>query len=205
MDLGFAWYVIRKAHISIKNVTNRLFVFSPCSLSVHRKAIINISYRLCINTEWDKERQFANKTPGSLFVADGAQLLADDFLVLSGCRITVNKGARLTMKSGFINHDSIIECHDSIYIGERAAIGERVIIRDSHGHAVLREDFKKIEPIHIGNHVWIGTNCIILPGVNIGDNAIIAAGSVVNRDVPANTMVAGAPARIIRRNINWTS
>ena len=50
----------------------------------------------------------------------------------------------------------------------------------------------------IGNNVWIGSRAVVLPGVTIGDGAIVAAGAVVNRDVPANTIVGGVPARVIK-------
>lgn len=53
-------------------------------------------------------------------------------------------------------------------------------------------------PIVIGQNVWIGTNAAILPGVTIGDGAIVAAGAVVTRDVPDSTLVAGVPARVVR-------
>ena len=52
--------------------------------------------------------------------------------------------------------------------------------------------------IHIGKNVWIGAGAIVLPGVTVGDNAVIAAGAVVTRDVPENTVVAGTPAKVIR-------
>jgi acetyltransferase-like isoleucine patch superfamily enzyme len=52
--------------------------------------------------------------------------------------------------------------------------------------------------IHIGNNVWIGSNSTVLGGVTIGNNAVIAAGSVVTRDVPENTVVAGVPAKVIK-------
>ena len=55
-----------------------------------------------------------------------------------------------------------------------------------------------IRPITIGNDVWIGTRVIILPGVAIGDQAVIAAGSVVTKDVPAKAIVGGVPAKFIR-------
>ncbi|HXR66039.1 MAG TPA: sugar O-acetyltransferase [Ktedonobacteraceae bacterium] len=53
-------------------------------------------------------------------------------------------------------------------------------------------------PVTIGNRVWVGGRSVILPGVTIGDNAVIGAGSIVNKDVPANVVVAGNPARIIK-------
>lgn len=54
-------------------------------------------------------------------------------------------------------------------------------------------------PINIGNNVWIGSNATILPGVTIGDGAIVAAGAVVTKDVNENEIVAGVPAKVIRR------
>ena len=53
-------------------------------------------------------------------------------------------------------------------------------------------------PIHIGKNVWLGANVTVLGGVTIGDNVVIAAGAVVTRDVPANTVAAGVPARVVR-------
>ena len=57
--------------------------------------------------------------------------------------------------------------------------------------------------IRIGNKVWFATNALILPGVTIGDGAIIAAGAVVTKDVPARCMVAGVPAKVIKENVKW--
>ena len=54
-------------------------------------------------------------------------------------------------------------------------------------------------PVRIGNNVWVGANVTILPGVSIGDNAIIAAGAVVTKDIPANMLAAGIPAKVIRQ------
>ena len=54
------------------------------------------------------------------------------------------------------------------------------------------------KPVTIGNDVWIGANCTILPGVNIGNNVVIAAGAVVTKDVPDNCVVGGVPAKVIK-------
>jgi acetyltransferase-like isoleucine patch superfamily enzyme len=59
------------------------------------------------------------------------------------------------------------------------------------------------QPIHIGNHVWIGMNVTILKGVQIGDGAIIAAGAVVTRNIPARCLAGGVPARVLKENITW--
>jgi acetyltransferase-like isoleucine patch superfamily enzyme len=58
-------------------------------------------------------------------------------------------------------------------------------------------------PIVIGDHVWIGTNSLVLKGVTVGDGAVVAAGSVVTRDVPASTLVAGVPAKPVRTIEHW--
>lgn len=74
---------------------------------------------------------------------------------------------------------------------------------DSDAHEGLWAGYEKTKPIKIGNHVWIGTRVTILKGVTVGDNAIIAAGAVVTHDVPANSIVAGVPAKVINSNVNW--
>ena len=59
------------------------------------------------------------------------------------------------------------------------------------------------KPVRIGNHVWIGENSMVLKGVAIGDGAVVAASSVVTRDVPPRCLVAGAPAKVVREDIEW--
>ena len=77
-----------------------------------------------------------------------------------------------------------------------------VLFMDCYVHSVNGiEDLGK--PVKIGNHVWIGSKVIILKCVTIGENSIIAAGSVVTKDVPPNVTVAGNPARIVRQNDTW--
>lgn len=87
-----------------------------------------------------------------------------------------------------------------VRIGHNCMIGPNVGIYTA-GHAIEPKDRYKSGfaiPIIIGNDVWIGGSCVILPGVTIGDNSIVAAGSVVTKDVPANTIVAGNPAKPIK-------
>lgn len=69
----------------------------------------------------------------------------------------------------------------------------------NHGLAPEDRQTTYPAPITLGKNVWVGSNSTILQGVTIGDNAVIAAGAVVTKDVPENTIVGGVPARIIRK------
>ena len=100
----------------------------------------------------------------------------------------------------FINSNCTMQDQGGVYIGDDVLIGHNVCL------LTLNHDFepeKRAElhpsPIHIGNKVWIGSNATILPGVTIGDNAVVAAGAVVTRDVMADTVVGGVPAKLIKK------
>ena len=89
-----------------------------------------------------------------------------------------------------------------IYIGDCTMLGPNVILATG-GHPVLpqlRERGLQFNlPIHIGRNCWLGAGVIVLPGVTIGDNSVIGAGSVVTRDVPANVVAVGNPCRVLRQ------
>ncbi len=140
--------------------------------------------------------------PTHLAIQQGGQLnLNGRFDVFSGGTIGIQSGATLTLGSGFANRNSWISCACEITIGEQVFIADQVIIRDWDGHTIVGRDNKA--PIRIGNHVWIGMRSIILKGVTIGDGAVVAAGAVVTKDVPAGVVVAGNPARIVKEGIEW--
>ena len=87
-----------------------------------------------------------------------------------------------------------------VKIGHNCMIGPNVGIYTA-GHSIEPKNRNKSGfgiPITIGNDVWVGGSCVILAGVTIGDNSIVAAGSVVTKDVPANTIVAGNPAKVLK-------
>jgi maltose O-acetyltransferase len=65
-----------------------------------------------------------------------------------------------------------------------------------------RAKWESAEPITIGNNVWLGGGVIVTPGVTIGDNTVVGAGSVVTRDLPADVVAAGSPARVLRRIVD---
>lgn len=90
-------------------------------------------------------------------------------------------------------------------IGDDCIIAMGTVIRDNDGgrHRILSPDYTNAKPVRIGNHVWLGENSMALKGVTIGDGAVIAASSVVTKDVPPHCLVAGSPAKVIRENIEW--
>lgn len=97
-----------------------------------------------------------------------------------------------------------IHCGESVTIGERVIIGWDCNILDRDYHSVNGTE-ERTDPVHIGNRVWIGCRCIILKGVSIGDGAVVAAGSVVTKDVPPRVLVVGNPAQVKRAVVGWTS
>ena len=88
-----------------------------------------------------------------------------------------------------------------VHIGNHVMIGPNTLIT-TVGHPLSpkgrREYHALAKPVRIGNDVWIGGNVTILPGVTIGNNVVVAAGAVINKDVPDNTLVGGVPARVIK-------
>jgi acetyltransferase-like isoleucine patch superfamily enzyme len=96
----------------------------------------------------------------------------------------------------YLNGCSVVAA-TSITIGDNCLIGDLTSIMDTDYHPLSSEVPTKAEPVTIGNNVWIARCCSILPGVSIGDNSVVAAGSVVTKDVPPNTLVGGVPARTI--------
>lgn len=126
-----------------------------------------------------------------------------NFSIGDNAYVIIRKNASLHLGGGYINSNAQIVCNQSITIGNDVAIADGVLIRDCDDHDIQYEGYQKNAPVVIGDHVWIGQRAVILKGVNIGDNAIVAAGAVVTRDVPANTIVGGVPAKVIRENVIW--
>lgn len=103
-----------------------------------------------------------------------------------GKRIFINNGATFTDLGG-------------IYLADDVLIGPNATLV-SVNHPLDPDQRRGIElkPVYVRQNAWIGANATILPGVTVGENAVVAAGAVVTRNVPANTVVAGIPARVIK-------
>lgn len=99
----------------------------------------------------------------------------------------------------FINAGCRFQDQGGIFVGDRALIGHNAVIATlNHNMDPARRANLQPAPVHIGHDVWLGSNVTVLPGVSIGDGAVVAAGAVVTKDVAPNTVVGGVPARLIR-------
>ncbi len=110
--------------------------------------------------------------------------------------VNINGNIRLYGKVSWSTEPWIITIGDDVYITD----GVKFLTHDG-GTLLFRKyvpDLEITKPITIGNHVYIGNNVIILPGVNIGNNVIIGAGAVVSKDIPDNSVAVGVPARVIK-------
>ena len=110
-------------------------------------------------------------------------------------------GKNITLgKNVFINAGCKFQDQGGIFIDDGALIGHNVVLATLN-HDLAPEKRQQLHPgaIHIGKNVWIGANAVVCAGVSVGDNAVIAAGAVVVKDVEANTVVGGVPAKLIKR------
>jgi acetyltransferase-like isoleucine patch superfamily enzyme len=143
-----------------------------------------------------------------LIIGNGRIEIGDDVLIGSPCTWDVAPHAELIIGNRVsLNYRGIISVAKSVSIGDDTLLAGEVAIFDNTNHPVsparrlARETVTSAEvaPVVIGRNVWIGIHCIIMRGVTIGDNSVVAAGSVVTKSVPPNTLVAGNPAALVRQ------
>ena len=144
-----------------------------------------------------------NVNKKSIFIEDNVSFKTNCYLSAPNSRIKIGKHTTL-------GHNSWIGGAGDIEIGYNSLIGiHTVIISGNHDYMNIDIPFISVpeiaKPIIIGHNVWIGANCVILPGVSIGNGCVIAAGSVVTKDIKENTIVMGIPAKpykeLIGRNM----
>ncbi|MBS1774559.1 MAG: acyltransferase [Bacteroidetes bacterium] len=158
------------------------------------------------------------KVPGSSKVILGDKVvLNSDFknsntALTYRCTLVCGYNASITIGDNTMLNGVAVTAYSKVTIGANCQIASNTIITDTDYHPVDPEtrkrqvlgykyDFDTVgkKEVNIGNNVWIGWGATILKGVTIGDNSIIAAGSVVTQDVPANVLVAGNPAVVKKK------
>jgi NDP-sugar pyrophosphorylase family protein len=120
------------------------------------------------------------------------------------CNIYVSPEGELTLGNGGGYSGVSIVCWEKIVIGDYCGFGGNVSIWDTDFHGLhykerTEKHAVKTAPIVIGDNVWVGANCLILKGVNIGDRSVIGAGSVVTKNIPSDEVWAGNPAHFIKK------
>lgn len=175
-------------------------LYSDCALDIARSAKIELGGHLALGLKRNRKSHLETR----LLLDPGARLQIGGGGIASGADIQVHRGGELVIGSCAINMGFQLVCQERIVMGDDVHIGRDVWIRDNNGgHTIVLKGSKNTAPVIIGDHVWICSNVSITKGVTIGDGAIISAGSVVSENVPAHTMVAGNPARVIAENVIW--
>jgi acetyltransferase-like isoleucine patch superfamily enzyme len=139
----------------------------------------------------------------------------DHLKVLIGSDTVVRAGVHLAAKAtAFIGDRTTVgqarftAANADLVVGDDCQVSEDAIVQCSDQHAIVEQDggapvFGHRRHVKLGRHVWLGRRAIVLPDVSIGANSIVEAGAVVRGDVPANTMVGGAPAAVMRERVDW--
>lgn len=129
----------------------------------------------------------------------GGQYILED----KNSRLSIGEGSTIYSPMCVVNEGGAIQ------IGNDCMIAYGTDLRNSDGHSILdgttRQRINVARDITVHDHVWIGAQCQVLKGVTIGSRAIVAARSVVTKDVAAGQLVGGVPTRVIRENVDWDS
>lgn len=188
------WLLLRT-----RRLRPRIWVYPNLHFSVGMGAVVTGRGILHLGRRWEGRRYLQSEF---VMASDTRLEVEGDFSIHTGCSVAVNEGAFLRLGSGYFNNRVSVECFQRVEIGDGVAIAKGVTIRDSDVHAIDGNPAVSA-PVVIGNHVWIGTNAIVLKGVRVGDGAVIAAGAVVTSHVPPRTLVGGVPARVLKTGILW--
>ncbi len=202
--------ILRKNTISNWKNGNLIYLTAHTVLDIHPNAKIKIEKSVILGDKSIKGSRLESR----LKMTEGAELAFKDgpltrygtgpYLMRYGFDIQIVNGGKLTIGQGACNMNLVVMCAHEVSIGNGVRIGRDVTIRDWNGsHVIINDSYRNHAPVHIGNHVWICSGATIMPGVTIGDGAIIGAGAIVTKDVPANSLVAGIPAKIIKNNVEW--
>src|SRR6476619_4729974 len=140
-----------------------------------------------------------------LQIAKGAEIRFGRFTWIGdGTKIRVHEGVVEIGAKSVMGQECTISAYQRVRIGEQCVIADRAMFIDfDHGVVEVERPIRQqgiyMRDVEVGSNVWIGYGACILRGVSVGDNSIVGTNAVVTKDVPANAVVAGSPARIVRR------
>ncbi|WP_084438627.1 acyltransferase [Niveispirillum irakense] len=143
--------------------------------------------------------------PGLVLYARGNIDIGASVVIHSRASISVVENATLRIGAhSRIGSDAVISCASQVTLGDEVLVAARCYIADySHEYrnpnlAVLRQGRSVPEPVFIGSGTWLGINVCVLPGVTLGKNCVVAAGSVVTKSFPDHSVIGGVPARLLK-------
>jgi len=131
----------------------------------------------------------------------------EDVLLFYGTFVDVHKDAQLETKFFSANTGSVIVVGKHITIGHDVMMGRNIIVYDSDFHSIPSEDGKPVnfsQDVTIEDHVWLTNNVTVLKGVTIGKDSLISAMTLVRKDVPAASLVAGVPGKVLKDGVCWS-
>jgi acetyltransferase-like isoleucine patch superfamily enzyme len=181
---------------------------------MRRNHMLNLAYaRLIVRFCWLKLRWRGRlQTDGLAFVLPGVtfEIGREGRVVLGrwswighGTKVRAHEGEVLIGAKSVLGQECTISCFQHVAIGRECIVADRVMLID-FDHGVVEVDrpirlqgiYKR--DVNVGNNVWLGYGACVLRGVTVGDNAVIGTSAVVTKNVPANAIVGGVPARVIR-------
>jgi acetyltransferase-like isoleucine patch superfamily enzyme len=147
-------------------------------------------------------------TPTSIHMGRNATLSVEGtVLIRKGARVFVHDGGHLEMYTGSGVADyTTVTCFDHIVFGEGSGTSWYCNVLDTNGHVFTIDGDRKpvTAPVVFENNALVGSFCTVLPGVTLGEGSLVAAGSVVTKDVPPHCLAGGNPARVLSDNVEWS-
>jgi acetyltransferase-like isoleucine patch superfamily enzyme/coenzyme F420-reducing hydrogenase beta subunit len=201
----FIYYNFLRKNIKTNKSNIGYLIPTPYTvIQIGKKANVQLNARLRIGVKKFRKSKLETR----LLVDDGGTLIVNGgFTFGYGSDIEVFDGGQLIIGGtlgGGSNTNTTIICAERIEIGGHVMMGRNITIRDNNGnHYLSQQGYKNTRPVVIGNHVWLCEGCTIMPGVKIGDGAIIGAHAVVYTNVPAYSLVSGNPAKVVQTDIYW--